>query len=83
MLDCLFTALFSSDYQVIDYYIGTLLVSFTVICFVLDSMNFKHMISNLALVILLLQNKVILWPQSQKNIYSYDASTWYLSKKIK
>ncbi len=66
MLDCLFTALFSSDYQVIDYYIGTLLVSFTVIFFVLDSMDFKHMISNLALVILLLQNKVILWPQSQK-----------------
>ena len=61
-------ALFCSSYQVIDYHIWTSLVSLTVICFGFDSMNLKHITSNLVLLILLPQNDIILWPQSQKNI---------------
>ena len=54
------SALFFSGYQVIDYYIWTSLVSLTVICFGFDSMNLKHIASNLVLFILLPQNDIIL-----------------------
>ena len=64
----LLTALFCSNYQVIYYHIWTLLVSLTVICCGFDSMNLKHITSNLVLLILLPQNDIILWPQSQTNI---------------
>jgi hypothetical protein len=54
------TALFCSGYQVIDYHIWTTLVSLTVIYFGFDSMNLKHITSNLVLFILLPQNDIIL-----------------------
>ena len=72
------TALFCSGYQVIDYHIWTTLVSLTVIYFGFDSMNLKHITSNLVLFILLPQNYII-----ASEIYNYKARTWYLSKKCK
>ena len=51
---------FFSGYQVIDYHIWTTLVSLTVMYFGFDSMNLKHVTSNLVLFILLPQNDIIL-----------------------
>ena len=48
-----------SDF-VIDYHIWTTLVSLTVMYFGFDSMNLKHVTSNLVLFILLPQNDIIL-----------------------